>query len=94
MDTEGVGAAESVARAVPVRAPVAVLALDSVAVALMLAVADTVKFVVAVAAPEGEEEAVTVLPAVALTDMEPVGETDSVLVAVTEAVEDTEADTQ
>lgn len=80
MDTEGVDAAESVNRAVPVRAPLPVAPLDSVAVALMLAVADTVKLLVAVGAAEREPKAVADLPAVEVTDTEPVADTDSVQV--------------
>lgn len=94
MDTEGVDAAESVNRAVPVRAPLPVAPLDSVAVALMLAVADTVKLLVAVGAAEREPKAVADLPAVEVTDTEPVADTDSVPVGEVEEVVDTEPDTQ
>ena len=94
IETDGVGAAESVARAEPVRPPLAVFAFDSVDVALMLAVADAVKLVVAVAAAEGEFEVVKDLPAVEVTDTEPVAVTDTVCVALTEGEAEAEPDTQ
>jgi hypothetical protein len=94
MDDEGVRAAESVARGEPVRMPLAVAALERVAVALMLAVADTVALGVPVAAEEGELVTVADLHAVAVTDTEPVPLTESVPVADTDGEVDREPDAQ